>query len=254
MQPLLTATASPPHRRRRARHGIRAAVGTLVAVLAALLLAPLLAAPAQAADGYRYWNYFHVEHGSYAFAKTGPGGATPADGSVEAYRYGTSTSSAGIEPRADLAHYTFTRVCSGTDPKPGTKRVAVLLDYGTAADATSGQTPPSPRAACAQAPKAANGQQVLEAVAQARIGKGLTCGIDGYPASGCSTTVKNATAPGPQHDVTFALSPADSASSGGGTPVWAIVAVVVVIVLIGAGAVLQSRRKTRADDTEPART
>ncbi|HET7388965.1 MAG TPA: SCO2322 family protein [Nocardioidaceae bacterium] len=226
----------------------RAIGATLVAALMSLLLAPLLAAPAHAADGYRYWNYFHVQHGDYVFAKTGPGGFTPADGSVEAYRYGTSTTSAGIEPRADLSHYTFARVCSGTDPAPGTKRVAVLLDYGTAADAASGQAPPSPRAACAQVPEAANGQQVLGDVAQVRTAKSLTCGIDGYPVNGCSTTVKNAEAPGSQRDVAFALS---DSSEPGGTPVAAIVAVVVVIVLIGAGALVVGRRNAR--NAEPRR-
>ena len=32
---------------------------------------------AQAADGYKYWNYFHVTDGKYVFATTGPADYTP---------------------------------------------------------------------------------------------------------------------------------------------------------------------------------
>ena len=64
----------------------------------ALLLLPLLtglllavgSGTAQAATGYKYWNYFHVQGATFVFAKTGPAGFKPKNGSVEAYRYGLS--------------------------------------------------------------------------------------------------------------------------------------------------------------------
>ena len=176
------------------------------------------AGSAAAADGYKYWNYFHVKNGSYAFAQTGASDFTPKDGAVEAYRYGTSTAADGLPPRADLTTYSFAKVCAGTPTQSGEKRVAVLLDFGTKADAASGDTPPAPRAACATVPSDADGQQVLGAVAQVRAQKGLTCGIDGYPTSTCSVTVKDPGSQSTGASVSFALpaaaQPSASPSSG----------------------------------------
>jgi hypothetical protein len=228
------------------RHRRRALA--LVVVLAAVLLGGT--APANAADGYRYWGYFHVQGGDYAFAKTGPGGYTPKDGSEEAYRFGTSTASQGVKPRADLAKLTFATVCRDTKPAAGKKRVAVLLDYGTAADA-AGAKVPAPKAACALVPTAANGQQVLAAVAQTRTSKGLVCALDGYPATGCGDPVKNATVPSAEPTVAFALPAAadsstgsSSGSGGSGTPL--LVGGAVVVVALAAGGLVLARRTRTA--------
>jgi hypothetical protein len=226
----------------------------LMAPLALALLTTVLllagSGTAEAASGYRYWNYFHVTNGKYVFAQTGPDGYTPKDGSVEAYRYGLSSTAAGIKPRTPASTYTAADICGDTRAGAGQKRVGVLIDYGTEADAGSGDTVPQPRAACAVVPKAANGQQVLGKVAQVRIVKQLTCGIDGYPVKTCSVTVKNAPATSAETTVSFALprSPtsdapqreADARDSGGVS--WPIVGVVAAIVVLGAGALLMSRR------------
>jgi hypothetical protein len=235
-------------------------------VLSALFVAGLLVAgtggTAQAADGFRYWNYFHVKNGSYTFATTGPSGFTPADGSVEAYRYGLSSTAAGLQPRTDATRYTAADICKGTPPKSGQKRVGVLLDFGTKADAATGETPPAPRAACAVVPRNATGQQVLSAVAKVRVEKQLVCGIDGYPVTGCSVTVKNPPAAAPQQDVAFTLppaarpssdasaSPAASSSSStstdnGGFP-WPLVGVVAALAVIGGGALALTRSRRNA--------
>lgn len=234
--------ASLPHlSRTRSR-----AVLLLVAAAAVLLGTT---APANAADGYRYWGYYHVQSGDYAFAKTGPGGYTPKDGSEEAYRFGTSTASQGVKPRADLTKLTFAAVCKDTPAAAGKKRVAVLLDYGTAADA-NGAKVPAPRAACAQVATSANGQQVLAAVAPVRSSKGLVCALDGYPATGCGDQVKNATVPSAEPTVAFALPAAadsSSGSSGGGsgsTPL--LVGGAVVVVVLAAGGLFLSRRTRTA--------
>ncbi|HEU5045301.1 MAG TPA: SCO2322 family protein, partial [Nocardioidaceae bacterium] len=208
------------------------------------------AGAANAATGYRYWNYFHVQNGQYAFAKTGAGDYTPKNGAVEAYRYGTSTTSKGIPPRADLSKYDFAAICKGTKAASGQKRVAVIIDYGTKADAPSGETPPAPRTACAAVPSDANGQQVLDAVAQVRQHP-YTCGIDGYPASGCSVTVKNATESTGQ-PVSFALpkaasgnSSAGSATGGSGAGPWPWVALAVICLALAWGAYAMNKRRSR---------
>lgn len=222
----------------------------LLATVGVLLLAALVvgttSGPATASAGYRYWNYFHVKASSYVFAKTGPGDYTPKNNAIEAYRYGTSTTSKGLEPRADLTTYTIGKICGATKVPAGKKRVGFLIDYGTSADAASGEKPPKPRAACAVVPSNANGQQALAAVAQVRVEKFL-CGIDGYPVSTCSVTVKNPPATH-QSDVTFAL-PASatkhptggSSDSGNSTP---LVAGIVVVLLLAGGGVLLARRRS----------
>jgi hypothetical protein len=244
-----------------------ALIRRIAGILSALFVAGLLVAgtggTARAADGFRYWNYFHVKNGSYAFATTGPSGFTPADGSVEAYRYGLSSTAAGLQPRADAGTYPAAKICKGTPPKSGQKRVGVLLDFGTKTDAAKGETPPAPRAACAVVPLNATGQQVLAAVAKVRVQKQLVCGIDGYPVTSCTVTVKNPPAAAPQQDVAFELppaagsstdassaSPAASSSSStstddGGIP-WPLVGVVAALVLLGGGALALARSRRNA--------
>lgn len=236
---------------------LRRPAGALTVLLLALLFVAGTARTADAADGYKYWNYFHVEGGKYVFAQTGAADYTPKDGAVEAYRYGLSSSADGIAPRTGATTYTVEDICKGTEAKQGQKLVGVLLDYGTAADAESGETPPKPRAACAAVPTNANGQQVLDAVADVRVENQLTCGIDGYPVKTCSVTVKNPPAAATEKTVDFALpasatdskdaanTPAASDSDEGGVP-WPLVGVVAAVVLLGGGAFALSRRGSRA--------
>ena len=235
---------------------LRRVVGVLSTALIALLLVGGTTGPAHAADGYKYWNYFHVEDGKYAFAKTGPSGYKPVDGSVEAYRYGLSSTGAGIKPRTAAAAYTIDDICADTEAKAGEKRVGVLIDYGTKADAGSGDTPAEPRADCAVVPANANGQQVLDAVADVRVENQLVCGIDGYPVKGCSVTVKNPPPAATEQNVDFQLTAtqdakteqsatAGSSEDEGGVP-WPLVGVVAALVVIGGGALALSRRNRTA--------
>ena len=233
--------------------------------LLALLLAALLTAPgtgsAQGATGYRYWNYFHVTGGKYVFATTGPADHVPKDGSVEAYRYGLSSVADGLKPRTGPTTYTAAAVCEGTAPESGEKRVAVLIDYGTPADAPAGETPPRPRAACAVVPVDANGQQVLDEVADVRVQDGVTCGIDGYPVQTCAVTVKDAPAPATERAVDFALPQAATSTdqtpkagtgtgsgdgSGDGDVPWSLVGAVAAVLVLGGGALLLARRNKNA--------
>jgi hypothetical protein len=240
----------------------RRPLGAIAVLLLALVFVAGTARTAEAADGYKYWNYFHVTDGKYVFAQTGPADYTPKDGSVEAYRYGLSSAAAGLKPRADATTYTVDDICAGTEAGEGEKLVGVLIDYGTAADADGGATPPDPKAACAAVPTDANGQQVLDAVADVRLDKALTCGIDGYPVKGCSVTVKNPPAAATEQNVDFTLPQAasgdsgqaaqpsasdnaDRATSDSGFP-WTLVVVVVVVVVLAAGGLLLSQRSRNA--------
>jgi hypothetical protein len=232
---------------------LRRLTGVLACLLLTVLVVGSTAGTAHAADGFKYWNYFHVQDGKYVFAQTGPGDFTPKDGEVEAYRYGLSSTAQGLTPRTPATEYTVEDLCAGREAGDGEKRVGVLIDYGIPADAEGGQTPDDPRGACAVVPTAANGQQVLDAVADVRIEGALLCGVDGYPAKGCSVTVKNPPAPAAEDDVSFVL-PQDeqpentSATSGGddgGSP-WPLVGVAAAVLVIGGGALALNRRGKRA--------
>jgi hypothetical protein len=232
----------------------RRVVGAITALFIAIVTLAGLAGPAQAEDGYQYWNYSHLENGKWAFSQVGAGDYQPKDGAVEGFRYGTSTQSQGIEPRADLSKVDFDTICADTKAATGQKRVAVVLDYGT--EMGNGK-PPAPRAECAVVANDASTQKVLGEVAQLRLGSGMVCAIDGYPATGCGEPVKNAKVPAHEETVSFAL-PSDSGSStqaasasqqaedGSSTGLWTAVGVAVLVVLIAAAALLMNRRSKTA--------
>jgi hypothetical protein len=239
----------------RSWHRLGAAVLTLLlTVFLTVLLVGAGAGSASAADGYKYWNYFHVTGGKYVFATTGPADHTPRDGSLEAYRYGLSSTATGLTPRAGATTYTIDEICVDQEAGADEKRVGVLIDYGTPGDAARGETPPRPRAACAVVPTDANGQQVLDAVADVRLDKQLLCGIDGYPVRTCSVTVKNPPAATRDQPVDFAL-PAktsqatpeatSSDSDDGGVP-WPLVGALAAVVVIGGAGFALSRRNKSA--------
>lgn len=228
----------------------RRITGVLTSLLLAVAGVVGFASPAQAEDGFRYWNYFHLEDGAWAFSQVGAADYQPEDGAVEGFRFGTSTPSQGIEPRVDLAEVGFDTVCADAEAAEGQKRVAVVLDYGT--DEGVG-TPPDPRADCAVVDEAASTQDVLGEIAQVRAEGGMVCAIDGYPPTGCGEPVPNAEVPTDEEPVSFTLPAADGEDAGAtdaagdadpeGTNVLPILAVAVVLALLAAGAVLVARRR-----------
>jgi hypothetical protein len=229
------------------------ALAALAVALGVVALSVGTAGSASAEDGYRYWNYSHLEGDSFAFAQTGPGEHNPKDGDVEGWRYGTSTVSQGIFPRADLDEVSFDSVCGETEAAAGEKRVAVVVDYGTEADAgeDGGTEVPEPRAACAVVPEAASGQQVLDAVADVRGKQAMICAVDGYPASGCGAPVADAQVAADEQPVAFEVPSADepaeqaatssSADDSGDNTLLLVGIGVVVLVLLGAGIPLYRR-------------
>jgi hypothetical protein len=231
----------------------RRVAGTISSLLLAAFTVAALAGPAHAEDGYRYWHYFHLEGDTWAFSEVGPADYTPEDGTVEGFRFGTSTMSQPIEPRADLDEVDFDTVCADTEAADDEKRVAVLIDYGV----DEGQdTPPDPRAECAVAAADATTQQILDQVAEVRVEGGMTCALDGYPASGCGDPVADADVPTDEEPVAFALpADADPDSDADGTSGAAddseavspwLFALAALVVLVVAAAVVTARRRKAA--------
>ena len=184
----------------RARRGTAAArAAAVLGVLSGLLLAVVAAAPAAEAASYRYWTYWWGQPGatSWTFAQLGPASDRPKDGAVIGWRFAVTTESGSKKaPRAQLP---FAALCPSLTAAPdGQKRVAVVVDYGSASDAPPGERPPgggTVRVECVTAPTAANASTVLTtAGVSLRFGdNGLVCGIDGYPRTECAAVVADPT-------------------------------------------------------------
>lgn len=155
------------------------------------LAAPLSAPARPDSGGYRYWSFWKQgdEPGTWAYATQGPSVLRPGDGDVLGFRFALSADSEdAAQPRARTR---FSRVCDGTAPKSGHKRVALSIDFGTSAHAPRGESPPKPREACARVADDATAADALAAVAQPLRydSAALLCAIDGYPKRGCGEKV-----------------------------------------------------------------
>lgn len=226
------------------RHTGRA---TALLVVLGAVLAVLGAGPAQAA-GYRYWSFWEGSgSGSgWTYATQGPSLVRPDDGTVQGFRFSVSEDSQdSAKPRRAPA---FTKICADTPAEDGTKRIALVIDPGTTADAPAGETPPALRTACARVDPDASAAEALASVAKPLrySSDAMLCAITGYPASGCGEQVS-----GDGHGTPAAsasASPAGSAAatgsggSGGGPSAGVLVGVGAVL-LLGIAAVVQARRR-----------
>jgi hypothetical protein len=217
---------------------VRAAVIAILVTLTGVAIA----APAQAA-AYRYWGYFHLTKGAWAFAQTGPAQAAPADGSVEGWRFAVADEASVRLPRTTP---TFAALCGSTAAAAGSKRVGLVIDFGRPADSADGATPPAAKATCVSVPVKATGSDILVAGgATLRLDKALSCGIDGWPATGCGDTVAHVSAAAASADtkITIALpranavspatQPADKSSDGSRALVLGGVGVVALVAALG---------------------
>ncbi|MFI1936498.1 SCO2322 family protein [Streptomyces purpureus] len=221
---------------------MRAARRLLSALALGAVLTGLGAGPAQAA-GYRYWSFWQGgAGGTWAYATQGPATARPADGDVTGYRFSVSEDSAdSSRPRTAPD---FAALCAAVPAKDGMKRVGVVVDFGTPADAPKGETPPEPKTGCAQVAPEATAAEALAAVAKPLRynDQALLCGIAGYPRTGCGEQVAEKTGSAP---AASSPSPAASAADGnddGGPSVGAYAGIVAVAALAG-GALWQARRR-----------
>ncbi len=177
---MLTRPISPISPTRRTQ------VRGLLATLVALALAVLTIAPAQAA-AYRYWGFYQLTDGAWAYAQKGPDQTTPKDGTVEGWRYAIGDETSSRLPRAVL---TFDELCATTPAEDGKKRVGLVVDYGRTADSADDATPPEPAATCAVVSTDGTSSDVLATAGQLRVEGGLVCAVAGYPATDCGGEVK----------------------------------------------------------------
>uniref|UniRef100_A0AAU3H758 SCO2322 family protein n=1 Tax=Streptomyces sp. NBC_01401 TaxID=2903854 RepID=A0AAU3H758_9ACTN len=218
-------------------------------LLIGALLAVLGAGSAQAA-GYRYWSFWEGDGAkSWTYATQGPSLVRPDDGAVQGFRFSVSADSQdSAQPRHAPG---FGAVCADTPAKDGLKRVALVIDPGTAADAPDGEKPPALRTACARVARDASTAEALASVAKPLRydSSAMLCAISGYPRSGCGEQA-GADSGGAEPDGP-ATAPATGTGTGGkssggessGGPSAGVLAGVGAVLVLGAAAVLRARRR-----------
>ncbi|MDX2540602.1 SCO2322 family protein [Streptomyces sp. WI04-05B] len=204
-------------------------------LLVAALLLGLWASAGQAqAVGYRYWSFWERDGGAWTYATQGPSTARPSDGDVQGFRFAVSQDSKdAARPRADAV---FAVVCARTPAQDGHKRVALVIDFGTPADAPSGESPPATRTACARvSPDATTADALASVAGPLRYdASALLCAITGYPRTGCGETVGAGKSAGAT----------DTDSDGG--PSVGLLAGIAAVVALGGAAIWQTRRRRHA--------
>ncbi|MFE6825498.1 SCO2322 family protein [Streptomyces sp. NPDC057690] len=213
-------------------------------VLAALLLSLTGTVQSAQAAGYRYWSFWDRSGGSWTYATQGPSTARPADGDVQGFRFAVSADSQDAsQPRGAAS---FPTICAKTPARDGTKRVALVVDFGTAADAPSGETPPSPRTACARVSPDATTAEALASVARPLRydTNALLCAISGYPETGCGEQVSGQASGQASEQASGTEKPTSAGKPGkDGGPSVGLYAGVAAVAVLGAAAFWQARRR-----------
>ncbi|MDA5142750.1 SCO2322 family protein [Streptomyces sp. AD681] len=215
----------------------------VVLVLLAAFLLIGTAGQAQAA-GYRYWSFWDRDGGKWVYATQGPSLVRPSDGDVQGFRFAVSENSDdAAQPRGTAD---FASICAKTPAEDGSKRVALVLDFGAASDAPSGETPPAPRTACAQVSPDATTADALAAVAgPLRYDtNALLCAIAGYPKTGCGEQVAQEQEKQEEQRTTTAPEQKDTSDDGG--PSVGLIAGIAVIATLAGAATWQARRRRNA--------
>jgi hypothetical protein len=162
-----------------------------LAVITALVLLATTITPAQAAgSGYRYWGYFQAAPKATAWtaAMTGPT-VDIADGSVEGWAF-TFSSEAIPDATSPSVLPDFQSICGKTRPVAGKKRIGIVIDFGAAYLAPTGEKPLKTVKRCITIDKKAQGIDVLGKVVRVRADKsGLICGLGGYPRKECGLEI-----------------------------------------------------------------
>lgn len=253
-----------------------AALGVLIA---AVLVGTAAGTGTAHAEGYRYWSFWIGEdtgqRTAWEYATEGPATYRPGDGELIGFRFAVQTDSGdAARPRGAAA---FTDICRGTPPAANRKRVALVVDFGTADHAPAGEQPPKARTACARVAENAGAAEALASVAEPlRYDSNLLlCAIAGYPQTGCGEQISSdsaagggsgggssdsdsdgsgddssggSEADGSESAADPATSPPSDAAAEPGRddgPTVGLAAALAAVAALGAAAVLQARRRRR---------
>jgi hypothetical protein len=150
----------------------------------------LVSPTAQAAGkGWRYWGYFQAAPGKTVWtpAMTGPT-VDVADGAVEGWSFVFSSDDIpSVLPRVKPD---FKSICAGVKADRDTKRIGLVIDFGSSAYAPKGEKVKKTITTCVRVAKESQGIDVLGQVTKIRAASsGLICGLAGYPAKECGVEI-----------------------------------------------------------------
>ncbi|MFY8022769.1 MAG: SCO2322 family protein [Candidatus Nanopelagicaceae bacterium] len=206
--------------------------------LSLLIITSSISIPSSnAATGYRYWGYFQAQGGatSWTAAMTGPS-VEVKDGDVEGWTFVFSNND--IPAIAPMMDPDFATLCDGIPETAGKVRVGLVVDFGDANIAPSGETPMEFFSDCVVVPTGSVGLDVLKSALDVRAGdSGLICGIAGYPAQECGAEIE---APTAQEAVTTSAPIEDAQQANRSTPL--LMAVLAAMLLVG---FIFNRRRNR---------
>ncbi|MEY4037046.1 MAG: hypothetical protein RL201_427 [Actinomycetota bacterium] len=145
---------------------------------------------ANAADkGWRYWGYYQAAPGAtkWTAAMTGPT-VDIEDGAVEGWSF--VFSSDDIPSTPPMVKPNFSAICGKTKADKDTKRIALIVDFGSKAYAPKGEKVQKTITTCVRTAKSSQGIDVLGMALKVRAAKsGLICGLNGYPAKECGVEI-----------------------------------------------------------------
>ena len=157
-----------------------------------LLLSQLIpVTPANAADkGWRYWGYYQAAPGAtkWTAAMTGPT-VDIEDGAVEGWSFVFSSDDIPSTPPSVKPN--FASICGKTKADKDTKRIALVIDFGSKAYAPKGEKVPRTIVRCVTTAKGSQGIDVLgQAIKVRSAASGLICGFNGYPKKECGVEIE----------------------------------------------------------------
>jgi len=147
-------------------------------------------ASASAADkGWRYWGYYQAAPGAtkWTAAMTGPT-VDIEDGAVEGWSFVFSSDDIPSAPPSVKPN--FASICGKTKADKDTKRIGLVIDFGSQAYAPKGEKVKKTITTCVRTAKTSQGIDVLGMALKVRAAKsGLICGLNGYPAKECGLEI-----------------------------------------------------------------
>jgi len=168
-----------------------AVITTVLLLITGLTFTPSASA---AEKGWRYWGYYQAGPGatSWTAAMTGPT-VDVADGSVEGWSFVFSADD--VPSIAPAIKPDFATICGAVKADKDTKRIALVIDYGSKVYAPKGEKIAKSFTTCVRTAKTSQGIDVLGMAVKIRAAKsGLICGINGYPKKECGVEIPTPTA------------------------------------------------------------
>jgi hypothetical protein len=136
--------------------------------LSIILISTFITPTAHAAEkGWRYWGYFQAAPGKtvWTAAMTGPT-VDIADGSVEGWSF--VFDSEDIPTMKPRVKPDFKSICAGVKADKDTKRIAVVIDFGSSAYSPKGEKVKKTITTCVRTAKESQGIDVLGQVTTVR--------------------------------------------------------------------------------------